>query len=56
MSPKSYITAFEALRIVYSKLGFRDVELFCAGSTYDYRLLRYFEDLRQKVEAQERET
>jgi hypothetical protein len=56
LGPGSHITAFEALRILHPKLEFRDVELFCAGSTYDYRLLRYFEDLRQKVEAQERET
>jgi hypothetical protein len=35
LSPKSHITAFEALRILRSKLEFRDVELFCAGSTYE---------------------
>lgn len=51
MGPKSHITALEALRILHSKFGLRDVELICAGSTYDYRWLRYFEEPRQKVEA-----
>ena len=48
---KSHITAFEALLLLHAKSEFRDVELICTGSTYDYRWPRYFEELGRKVKA-----
>jgi glycosyltransferase involved in cell wall biosynthesis len=47
---KDHITAFKALKnLIYENEEFKDVNIVCTGSTYDYRFPNLFEELKKEI-------